>query len=425
MEGPASCLSPPPSIPFSSPLPTPKKSERSKAPINSSFDRDREIKGSDDEDSGSDDSFPELSAIFGYGTSAKPPSSATTAFTPSTPTTSRIKRDPHNFHVSPLAVLPKYKFDLKSLVSHAEADEATEASSKKFKAMLASSESEDDVPVFASGSSTDLTNLASGGLLESVVADQEEGGVKKVTRALMRTEATHVEKRWYFFDTESQDTVHPGFSFPTKAVPSSWKTELSNSKTRNQTFISGFAEDMVACGKLLPDELFLWILDEACFEPREVLRTSYLNTIQESTEQIERLLTPDLAERVFQNLGATTVATTVTEVIKPSPGLKNPYPDHDWANLRSLIRFFGQIASELQQESREHILCLLLRMSADHMICKRVDILDVFQDAIRWLCLCIPDDSWETSVSNLDSFAYAPLTRYVVSNYLQINVQRY
>ncbi|RDL37132.1 uncharacterized protein BP5553_04565 [Venustampulla echinocandica] len=422
-ERPTSSLSPPPSSLFSSPLPPPRKTELPSVPGDSSLDREREIKGSDDEDSDSDSSFPELSAIFGYGNSAKPPSSATTAtaFTPSTPTTSRVKKGPYNFHVSPLAVLPKYRFDLKSLISHVEADEATEASSKRVKAMLASSGDEDDSPVFASESHVNSTNLAPGGLLESVVADQEEGGMKKVTRALMRTEATHVEKRWYFFDTQSQAPVHPRSSFPTKSLPASWKKELSNPKTRNQTFISGFAEDMVFFGKPLPDEILLWILDEVCFEPREALRTSYLSTIKESREQIGRLVTPDLVERVFQNLGATAVATTVTEAMKPSLGLKDPYPNHDWANLRSVVRFFGRTARQLRQKSREHILCLLLRMSADHIVCKSIDILNVFQDAIRRLCRYIPDDAWETSCHAICTLLFntarqAPLRLQIVDS---------
>lgn len=346
----------------------------------------RVVKSSDDEESDSDVSLPELFP------NRAPPAKRVT---PSTPSGPRFRRA-----LEPLASpLPtRSKFSLESIVKDAENDKATLESSKRVKAMLDSRNNGNTSP-FAS----DLNGIEAkfdGALLESVVANTEDGGMEKVTRALQRTEATNVEKFWYFFGGQDQATELPRPPFPTSTVPQNWKRELSKPAMRNQTFISGFAEDMVHFGQALPDEIFLWILDEACLEPSDVLRTSYLNTLKESKNQVEQLLSPDLVDKMLRELGGTSVATTVTGKMKPSPKITGHY-SRDWAHVRSAVLFFTGIADSLQRKTREHILCMLLRMSADHVVFKNVDLLDVVQQAIRRLCKYIPDDEWGISVSAL------------------------
>lgn len=356
--------------------------------VHSSADKSSKIISSDGEEEDnedSDSSLEDLSVILGK----KPPQKAV----PSTPTTRKVNKASF-FPNSPLTVQPKYKFDLKSLVEEAENDVATEASSKRVKAMMAPPE-EQDTEV---GNHLDTSKLAHGALLESVVAGKEDGGMQKVQRALMRTEATSVNKCWHFFDTQksSKPTRQP---FPSKTVPKDWKMELSKPDIRNQTFVSGFAEDMVSFGKLLPDEIFLWILDEACYESENVLRTSYFNTLGESTQQLKKLVSPKLIEETFQRIGGTSAATSIIGKIKPNAvPVTESILCHDWAPLRSLIRFYQHAADSLEKESRRYLICLLLRLSADQIVYKNVDIITLLQTTITRLCKYSREDDWEFCV---------------------------
>lgn len=414
-RGYTSSLSPPPTSDPSEPSPSPSLSpspgpvsppQKENVPpqafssISSNNSAQRVIQNSDDEDEDSDSSLEDLAALLAAKSSEIRGRQAINGIAPSTPVAPRHQTRAANFHTSPLPVLSKYKFDLKSLVSHAERAEATEASSKRVKAIMAAKDeiADDDTTMILSDHTADPAKFAHGALLESVVADREDGGTHKVTRAIMRTEATVTEKRWYFFDTQSKASKSERKPFPTRSVPENWEKELVNPKTRHQTFVSGFAEDMVTFGKKLPDELFLWILDEACLEASDPLRTSYLNTIRESKEQIQRLLSPDLIRKLFRVIGGSSNATEISQKVVPVAKLADPYSNRDWARLLSIIRFLGQIGKSLQQASRTNIICMLLRMSVDHVVFENVDLLDSVQETIGRLCRYTPDEDWETCV---------------------------
>jgi hypothetical protein len=395
--------SPSPSPPPPHPVSPPKKENIPFPTVFSSkscnTSSDRVIQNSDDEDEDSDSSLEDLSALLAAKSSEIRERQAVNGVAPSTPVAPRHQTTA-NFHTSPLPVLSKYKFDLKSLVSRAERDEATEASSKRVKAMMAAKDeiADEDATMTFNDHTANPAKFAHGALLESVVADREDGGSHKVTRAIMRTEATVTEKRWYFFDTQAKASKSERKPFPTRSVPENWRRELVNPKMRYQAFVSGFAEDMVTLGKKLPDELFLWILDEACLEASDPLRTSYLNTIKESKEQIERLLNPDLIRKLFRTIGGSSNATEISQKVVPVPELADPYSNRDWARLLSIIKYLGQIGKSLQQKSRTNIICMLLRMSVDHVIFENVDLLDSVQDTLSRLCRYTPDEDWETCV---------------------------
>jgi len=437
--GYTSSLSPPPTSdppesspgPSLSPSPSPISPQEENVPppafssISSNNSAERVIQNSDDEDEDSDSSLEDLSALLAAKSSEIRGRHAVNGITPSTPVAPRHQTRTVNFHISPLPVLSKYKFDLKSLVSHAERAEATEASSKRVKAMMAAKDeiADDDTTMALNDHTADPVEFAHGALLESVVADREDGGAHKVSRAIMRTEATVTEKCWYFFDRQSKASKSERKPFPSRSVPENWKRELVNPKTRYQTFVSGFAEDMVTFGKKLPDELFLWILDEACLEPSDPLRTSYLNTIRESKEQIQRLLNPDVIKKIFRDIGGSNNATEISQKVVPVAKLADPYSNRDWARLLSIIRFLGQIGKSLQQTSRTNIICMLLRMSVDHVVFKNVDLLDSVQETIGRLCRYTPDEDWETCVSLCSHLTSTLLMSCEVSRGLQTTVR--
>jgi hypothetical protein len=388
--------------------PPPQKENVPLHSVSRNTSSDRVIQNSDDEDDDSDSSLEDLSAMLAAKASEVRAKQAVNGFTPSTPVAARHPTKSANFHVSPLPLLSKYKFDLKSLVSRAEDHEAAEASSKRVKAMMASKDEDGDIAM--SDHEAELAKFPHGALLGSVVADRDDLEAHKVSRAIMRTEATVTEKRWNFFNTQSNTTKPQRTAFPTKAVPESWKDDLMDPKTRYQTFVSGFAEDMITIGKKLPDEIFLWMLDEACLEASDPLRTSYLRVARECKEQLHRLFYPNLARRIFQSLSGTSIATDIAQKVVPVPQLTGSYHNRDWARLLSIIQFFGHISKSLQQKARTTIISLLLRMSVDHLIFENVDLHDSVQITIRNLCRHTPDDEWETCVSDYLSMARKQLT---------------
>ncbi|EKD14596.1 uncharacterized protein L3040_000120 [Drepanopeziza brunnea f. sp. 'multigermtubi'] len=351
---------------------------------------DRVINDSDDQDS--DSSLEDLSTLLAArrsSSASRPKTSGDRAKTPP-----RYQTRTNKFPVSPLTVLPKYKFDLKALIAHKESDDAAEASSKRFKAML---EMKNDEDVAMDGDARANHNA----LLESFVADGEEGYADKVNRALRRTEATVADPRWYFFETQAELGKPKRKPFPVASIPESWKSVLMDPEARHQTFLSGFAEDMVSLGQQLPDELFLWMLDEVTIESNAPLRTSYLNLFRQCTEQSQRLLTPDAIQRIFRRLGGTARTTSLKEAIRPVQRLADPYPSRDWAKLLSVIKFLGQAAEILNQSSRKYAISMLLRMSLDKMVFENTDIHDSMQQSIARLCYHIPDDIWNASCSQI------------------------
>ena len=313
----------------------------------------------------------------------------------STPRGSRVMAAPYGS--SPLSHRPKHRIDFKALAAHAKNDEAIEASSKRMKAMLAEAASSpsgsqdgDKVPVFAHEE-----------VLDSVVAEQEDGGKDKVMNALRRTEATVEDTRWYFFDddtTESTIEVRP--HFPRAAVPDSMQNELTDPLSRYNTFTSGFAASMVELHQGLPDEILLWMWDELWHEDDNQLREAYFDVLKTSasSNQLGHLLDPGHIRSMYRRLGAPSAVTDVTQVVKPATGSKVPNAHQDWIFLRYSFRIFEALAPYIGQETRTYTIGLLLRMSADRMLLDNPDILVLYQDALRRMCRHMNDEAWEECV---------------------------
>ncbi|KAI6713669.1 hypothetical protein JHW43_003795 [Diplocarpon mali] len=353
---------------------------------------ERVIQNSDDEGD-SDSSLEDLSTLLAARSSSgasRPRTSGDSLNTSRYQTRTKTLK-------SPVVVSPKYKFDLKDLVAHKKNHEAAEASSKRFKALQ---EPDRDGDATQNGDSGSPLWSDHSVLLDAVVADREDGAVSKIKRALRRTEATVSDPRWYFFDAETSPPDKPERQpFPVASVPECWESVLVEPQMRQQAFLFGFVEDMVAMGQGLPDELYLWMLDEVPVESSDPLRTAYLNIFRQCHEQTSRLLTPLAVQKILRSLGGTVTATILTERVRTVQRLTDPYPNRDWKKLHSIIKFFGQIAELLDSGSRTYIISLLLRLSLDCTVSSEGGIHDSAQQAIGLMCLCIPDEDW-------DSFCY-------------------
>lgn len=218
----------------------------------------------------------------------------------------------------------------------------------------------------------DITNRPSintdhDSFLESVVAEGE-GGSHRIKRALKRTEATLAELRFRFFDIPDKTSKPPErLSFPKKNVKK-WGINLRDPEIRYQTFVSGFAEDMVKLNQTLPDEIFMWLISEIPMESDNVLRTSYCNTLRESHEQVGRLFGPETIRGIFHGLGGNSTAIDVTKRIHAIQELASPYGKRTWARTRSVVKLLGLLSRSLNMEARIHVVVMLLRMSCDRAV---------------------------------------------------------
>lgn len=174
---------------------------------------------------------------------------------------------------------------------------------------------------------------------------------------------------------------------------------------------------MVGFGKALPDEIFIWMIDELCQEPSNVLQISYSNILRASTEQVGRLVVPGVIQKMFQDLGGTAAATTVSEVIHPVQKTSDPYNGRDWTRLCSVVKFLGQASKSLKEQPRIHALCMLLRLAVDRVVSANVDLYDRVQDTTFRLCRSVPNDSWDSFVSSYLS-SYRFLLINLVSGYM-------
>lgn len=102
---------------------------------------------------------------------------------------------------------------------------------------------------------------------------------------------------------------------------------------------------------------------------------------------------------MFANLGGAPTAVTISHKVRPVQEILKPYRDRDWGTLCSVIKFLGLISRSLEDNTREHVICILLRLSADRVVFENVDILDLVHEVMYRLCREVPNDSWDLSVS--------------------------
>jgi hypothetical protein len=199
------------SLPPSSPLSI--RSSPNKGTLSSkSHISKQEIGASDDDDgddgSFSDDSLEDLSTLLGQGRPANVVPKAKPASNPYA--TPRSKRTAVEFHSSPLAVMPKHKFDLKALAKDALQDDATNASSLRVKS---AKQKDDDERLKERGHTSPMGNT-----LVDIVNDQGGHNAQKVLRAVQRSEPGQAQLWYCFFD---QDYKSPSSS-PIPKKGQSW-----------------------------------------------------------------------------------------------------------------------------------------------------------------------------------------------------------
>lgn len=384
-----SSLGSPSPLPPSSPFSQRTSPVKLKLPLT----RDTVIKASDDEDdlgSSSDDSLEDLSTILGRGRPsnaiASPSRQAQNPYA-----TPRAKRTAVGFHSSPLAFLPKHKFDLKALAKDARKDDATNASSLKVKDATDRSEDDDD---FTSGG-------ASRNAFEGIVKEKGGQDAQKVLRAVQRTEGGHTSVRYCFF---RQDYTPP----PSRAAPKSiskgpWKLLTQGDVyTREQHIASGLPMTLLSIHGGFPDEVFDWILDEVCVTQSSLLQEEYCNLLGQSAEQVERLVTPERLEALFLCLGACDDIKERDADLHMMRSHEEPYKKRNWGNVKTFLLLIKHMAPCMTLSSVAYAARILFRLSIDTVIVRNIDLFVEYEGAIQALVEAVPRPSWDLFVSGHD-----------------------
>jgi hypothetical protein len=210
-----------------------------------------------------------------------------------------------------------------------------------------------------------------------------------------RTEATQSEKRWYFFNLYEENDIS---DFPASNVVDGWKAGIADPWLREQTILSGFAKDMITLKDFLPDEYFLWILDEICIEKRTDLREAYCSTLVASREQIRRLIQPGTIANLFCKLGARKTSVELYHKISLVTQDSPDYESQDWAILKTVITFIGNISRYLSEPVRSYALSILARLCADSVVIGNIGLLAAIQKAIEKISKTISGMFWTNSV---------------------------
>lgn len=403
-------LSPAPKVPSSPPSissPTPR------APIS----RDAVIAASDDDFSDSDDdSLPDvLMRNNGPALSRQQRPGATAASSSARPgllETPRAKRtaEAHEFHSSPLTIQSKkHKQDMQALLEFNRQDAKTRASAQRFSAML---EHEAETQRGAAGPGDPeqdqhwQEDRAAAALKEHIMevatAAAKDGGAAdedgvqnkmRVVRALQRADVRGEGKLYYFFEQDEPDTNVWGRKFPRAKAKGPWAV-LDDVQDRGRHFASGFPYDIQKKLGNLPDEIFLWVLDELCSEKRKALQSEYVKLLSSCGDHTTRLVTPSLLQRVFRQLGATKDVENLMSPVTLREESWQPYPNRDWSCVESILNLVGTLARNLTPAARSTAMQILLRLGMDSLSVENFGLTQRWRQAVDLVARSVPDADW-------------------------------
>jgi hypothetical protein len=358
------------------------------------FAPDRIIAASDDED-GESDGLPDLATILGTRSPAQR-TEATSCVTP------QAKRTALEFHSSPLASRPKpHQFDMRALIKHAKKDDATEESSKLV-ATLDADQADDDRDPYVNTDESVRKPIVS---FSTIGGD---GKMTKVMRAMERTEATSSRRTWYFFDAHpGPGTVASPRKFPKAAAKGPWQFLADGESARDQHIIwSSMPMCLLEMKRKLPDELFLWILDEAYLAESNDFRQACTRLVDLCSEQVRRLISPIVLQVMFENLGASEHITTLKDIestrrLQMLAEIGDAYVGRDWSKLQAFFILTAKIARCLTLESRSYAVRALVRMGVDRTLSRNIAVLRDRNHALECLASAIPSIEWNELVSSI------------------------
>ncbi|KAL8828257.1 MAG: hypothetical protein Q9191_002693 [Dirinaria sp. TL-2023a] len=255
--------------------------------------------------------------------------------------------------------VPRYKFDLHSLVKRSKKDEISEAGMSKAKSALENIGRLEGSAAEEANEGVIHATTINPGMIRSVMKSHGDSGeANRLMMAIQRTEALQMEKSWSFFEANEEpwDIEQPPL---THSATRSWHHMLEDQSSRQQLFLGGFMGDIAINGDL-PDELLLWLVNAVSVETREDLRYSYNHTLKDAAREVGSLIEPCRINTLFQNIGARREALNVekTVVAVPRASRRTLRPNHNLSHDQSsnlaIEEAFGGLIDPMSDDEIEN-----------------------------------------------------------------------
>lgn len=172
---------------------------------------------------------------------------------------------------------PSYRFSLDNLVAEKAKSVALDQEILRSRALFEEANKED-----TENDASTSDRPVSEGMLEDAFG---EGTAKRLLAALNRKDAWRIDKSWHFYDMDKVHEKPRKNPFPKQALREGrwdarlacmfnrlefWTQPCANGcfffftavRNRQQMFLSGFVQDMTKINSLLPERVYLWMLDE-------------------------------------------------------------------------------------------------------------------------------------------------------------------
>jgi hypothetical protein len=234
-----------------------------------------------------------------------------------------------------------------------------------------------------------------------VIADKDANNADKILQAVARTESTVAEKRWYFFDPDSETPCHKAQKIPANNhIPVAYrKWDLGRKVDREERVRSGIVMNMVPHQEDLSEIFSRWILAMACTEPTSDLGTAYFNVLIPAPDAIFKYLRPETVKSMFDRLGALPHATDWKATVEAVDVYKAAYKERDWGILLRYIKFLGHVAEFASPSTCGYTISLLARLCADTLVQDSPQLVSATKYTMNALCQAIKEDEmWEILV---------------------------
>ena len=359
--------------------------------------RDAEIAASDDVAS---DDFEPLEALLAPRAG------------PSTPSAKRVDtkkvttphRRPSSLFSSPLTIQPRVRhFAMDELLKDAKRDSWTEESYKRLQARQEEEKKDRTNHRLAGDSLRDK--------LIDTIGDEEDHRLDKVVRAVERTERTASNQGWYFFRPTVPLDEPNRYPFPAKRL-SDICGKKATIKGPEDLDLRLLNFSLKLRREALPDELFLWMMDEMCVEKSGLRRDEMCRVMRfYPSNTIASQFTPSYLEGLFLRLGASEdirsflgnrSSQAVNTVAAPEEGLYK----RDWRSLCSVLETLLAVSSNLGPDTMFYIMQVVLAMSVDPELLHDPDVLRLYRKLLLSIASAFPSSQWDGTVSWQNSAAH-------------------
>lgn len=347
-----------------------------------------EIRGSDDEDSDgnfSEDSLEDLSSILDRVKPRDGAMPSTVSQRGYAATTPKAKRTANAIHQSPLAIIPKHRFDIKALAKDARKDIATQVSSDRLNALGRASPSS-----FRETSPTST--------VANMLPEEESEQAQKVMRAMQRSKPSAQSQLYRYFN---RDLPPRGSKLPKECDDRRWKLLVKgDARTREHNLISGLPNMLISKhASQLPDGIFGWLLDEVCVQKSAIIRQEYSAIIAACPEHVSRVLSVERIQQLLFQLGVED-AQDADDTTEPTFSADEEfYKGRDWACLCTYLSLMHTISTAMPLASIVYTIKALMRMAVDQVVLCNIDLLAQFEAALGSLVKMVPVDQWDNLVS--------------------------